>query len=469
MTRLGRVGEVAITALVCHKEPMTAPKLRFAPSPTGFLHIGNARTALFNWLTALKEQGRYLLRLDDTDRERSKPEYERAIVEDLAWLGIHPHEVLRQSDRLDHYAAAAEVLKGKALLYPCYETAEELDRRRKRQLQRGAPPIYDRAALRLTAQDRTQLEAQGRRPHWRFKLTGQVVAWNDAVRGPCHIDTTSLSDPVLIREDGQPLYTFTSVVDDAELGVTEVIRGEDHVTNTAVQLEIFAALGATAPRFAHHNLLTTASGEGLSKRLGHLSLRGLREAGIEPMAVATLAVLTGTSEALQPVATMRELGEHFSLDRVSRASAKFDEHELQALNGKLLHAMPYEAVADRLLAQGVAGGEAFWIAVRGNCEKLADAAPWWRIVCAPIHPAIAESDRGFLAQAAAALPEGSFQASSWRDWTLLLKERTDRKGHALFMPLRLALTGLDHGPDMSHLLPFIQRERALKRLQGEVA
>ena len=448
---------------------MTAPKLRFAPSPTGFLHIGNARTALFNWLTALKTQGRYLLRLDDTDRDRSKPEYERAIVEDLAWLAIAPHEIVRQSDRLELYAAAAEGLKRKGLLYPSYETPEELDRRRKRQLQRGAPPVYDRAALRLTAEDRARLEAEGRRPHWRFKLTGQVVSWEDGVRGSSHIDTASLSDPVLIREDGQPLYTFTSVVDDALLGITNVIRGEDHVTNTAVQLEIFAGLGAAPPAFAHHNLLTTASGEGLSKRLGHLSLRGLREAGIEPMAVAALAVLTGTSEALQPVGTMEELAEHFSLDKVSRASAKFDEHELEALNGKLLHKTPYALVADRLIAQGVDAGEAFWLAVRGNCGKLTDAAQWWRIIDAPAQPQIDESDRDFMAEAVATLPREPFGEASWREWTSALKERTGRKGRALFMPLRRALTGLDHGPDMAHLLPLIGRGRALKRLQGEVA
>ncbi|MFI5012218.1 MAG: glutamate--tRNA ligase [Hyphomicrobiales bacterium] len=448
---------------------MTVPTLRFAPSPTGYLHIGNARPALFNWLVALNFGGRYLLRLDDTDRERSKPEFERAIIEDLAWLGIEPHATLRQSDRLDRYAAAGDALRAKALLYACYETAEELDRRRKRQLQRGAPPVYDRAALKLTVEDRARLEAEGRRPHWRFKLKGQVVAWEDGIRGPCHIDTASLSDPVLIREDGQPLYTFTSVVDDAELAVTEVIRGEDHVTNTAVQIEIFAALGAEPPRFAHHNLLTMASGEGLSKRLGHLSLRALREAGIEPMAVATLAVLTGTSEALRPVATMGELANLFSLDKVSRASAKFDEHELRALNGKLLHATPYARVAQRLAADGVGGGEAFWLAVRGNCEVLSDAATWWRIVSAPARPAIEEEDRAFLAEAAAALPGEPWDENAWRAWTSVLKDKTGRKGRALFMPLRRALTGLDHGPDMSHLLPFIGRGLALLRLAGDVA
>jgi glutamyl-tRNA synthetase len=448
---------------------MTTENLRFAPSPTGYLHIGNARSALFNWLAALKSGGHYLLRLDDTDRERSTPEFEGAIVEDLAWLGIRPDRMLKQSDRLDRYAAVAVALRQKGLLYPCYETADELDRRRKRQLQRGSPPIYDRAALKLSAEERAGLEAEGRRPHWRFKLSGQTVAWEDGIRGPCHIDTASLSDPVLIREDGLPLYTFTSVVDDAELGITKVIRGEDHVTNTAVQLEIFAGLDAKPPAFAHHNLLTTASGEGLSKRLGHLSLRGLREAGIEPLAVAALAVLTGTSEALRPVAGMAELADLFSLDKVSRTSAKFDEQELRSLNGRLLHATPYAAVERRLVALGVGGAEAFWLAVRGNCQVLADAVSWWRLVSAPVHPAIAEDDRDFLAEAGACLPPEPWDAGAWRDWTNVLKERSGRKGRTLFMPLRQALTGLDHGPDMTHLLPFIGRARAERRLAGEVA
>jgi glutamyl-tRNA synthetase len=447
---------------------MTISVLRFAPSPTGYLHLGNARSALFNWLLALRTNGRYLLRLDDTDRERSTTEFEDAISNDLAWLGIVPQAVVRQSDRLDRYAGAAEGLRRQGLLYPCYETPEELERRRKRQLGRGAPPIYDRAALRLKPEDHARLQAEGRIPHWRFKLSGRMVSWQDGVRGPSHIDTNSLSDPVLIREDGTPLYTFSSVVDDAELGVTQVVRGEDHVTNTAVQIEIFQALGAVAPTFAHHNLLATASGEGLSKRLGHLSLRGLREAGIEPMAVASLAVLTGTSEALRPVSTMEELAELFALSKVSRSAAKFDEQELMALNAKLLYATDYAKVAAKLAGLGVGGGEAFWVAVRGNCERLADAAAWWRIVSEPIRPEVDEVERPFLDEAWASLPNEPWDIATWRDWTAILKDKTGRKGRALFMPLRLVLTGLDHGPDMTHLLPFIGRARALARLAGEV-
>jgi glutamyl-tRNA synthetase len=322
---------------------MTSPLVRTAPSPTGFLHIGNVRSIMFNWLFARRHGGRFLLRYDDTDVARSKPEFAEAIAEDLAWLGVVPDFVIRQSDRLAIYDAAAARLREAGRLYPCYETADELDRRRKRQLARGLPPVYDRAALKLTAEDRAQLEAEGRKPHWRFLLEPRIVAWNDLVRGEAHVDCASLSDQVLIREDGSYLYHLPSVVDDAETGVTHVIRGEDHVTNTAVQIQIFEALGAPLPLFGHHNLLTTASGEGLSKRLGHLSLRGLRESGVEALAVAALAVLVGSSDAVRPVASLDELAGLVDLAHVSRAPAKFDEHELEALSARTLHQLPYDA------------------------------------------------------------------------------------------------------------------------------
>ncbi|MFJ5370867.1 glutamate--tRNA ligase, partial [Bosea sp. CER48] len=298
---------------------MTSPLVRFAPSPTGYLHIGNARPALFNWLFARRHDGRFLLRYDDTDIARSKPEFAAAIAEDLGWLGIVPDRVIKQSDRLSIYDSAAERLRQAGRLYPCYETADELDRRRKRQLARGLPPIYDRAALKLTAEQKLALEAEGRRPHWRFLLEAREVAWGDLVRGASHVDCASLSDPVLVREDGSYLYTLPSVVDDIETGVTHVIRGEDHVTNTAVQAQIFEALGASLPAFGHHNLLTTASGEGLSKRLGHLSLRGLRESGVEALAVAALATMVGTSDAVRPVSSLDELAGLVELAHVSRA------------------------------------------------------------------------------------------------------------------------------------------------------
>jgi glutamyl-tRNA synthetase len=339
-----------------------APVVRFAPSPTGFLHIGNARPALFNALFARRKGGRFWLRLDDTDTARSTAEFAAAIEEDLGWIGIVPDGMFRQSERLAIYDAAAERLRATGRLYPAYETAEELERRRRRQLGRGLPPVYDRAALKLTPEERAAFEAEGRRPHWRFRLDPGTVTWDDLVRGPCHVEADSLSDPVLIREDGSYLYTLPSVVDDAETGVTHVIRGEDHVTNTAVQIQIFSALGAPVPVFAHHNLLTTASGEGLSKRLGHLSLRGLRASGYEPMAVAALAVLTGSAEAVRPVADLDELAALVDLAHVSRAPAKFDEHELDGLNARVVHGLSYAAVADRLTALGVAPerAQAFW-------------------------------------------------------------------------------------------------------------
>lgn len=446
---------------------MTSPLVRFAPSPTGYLHIGNARPALFNWLFARRHSGRFLLRYDDTDIARSKAEYADAIAEDLGWLGIVPDQVIRQSERLAIYDAAADRLRGAGRLYPCYETADELDRRRKRQLARGLPPIYDRAALKLTAEQKAAFEAEGRKAHWRFLLEAREVAWDDLVRGASHVDCASLSDPVLVREDGSYLYTLPSVVDDIETGVSHVIRGEDHVTNTAVQAQIFEALGASLPTFGHHNLLTTASGEGLSKRLGHLSLRGLRETGVEALAVAALATLVGTSDAVRPVASLDELAGLVELAHVSRAPAKFDEHELETLSARTLHQLPLAAVADRLAALGVVADEAFWQAVRGNLAKLDEAAQWWRVVQGPIAPAIA--DAGFAEAAARLLPAEPFEATTWKSWTQAVSGATGAKGKALFMPLRQALTGLDHGPELAALLPLIGRDKALKRLAGESA
>lgn len=448
---------------------MSAPLVRFAPSPTGFLHIGNARPALLNALFARREGGRVLLRLDDTDRERSSEVFAQAITEDLAWLGIEPDLFARQSERAAEHDAAAASLKAAGRLYPCYETPDELERRRKRQLGRGLPPIYDRAALSLSEADRAALEAEGRRPHWRFKLDHRVVVWDDLVRGESPVDCASLSDPVLIRADGSYLYTLPSVVDDADLGVTHVIRGEDHVTNTGVQVQLFEALGKPVPVFGHHNLLTTASGEGLSKRLGHLSLRGLREAGYEPAAVRSLAVLTGSAEAVRPVAGLDELAGLIDLAQISRAPARFDESELDVLNARLVHEMPFAQARERLLTLGVpeAGAEGFWLAVRANLVKVADAAEWWRVVAGPVTPVI--TDAGFIAAAARLLPDAPYDAGTWKAWTDAVKAETGAKGKALFLPLRQALTGLDHGPDLSALLPLVGRERATRRLAGEVA
>lgn len=441
--------------------------VRFAPSPTGFLHIGNARPALFNWLFALKTGGRFILRYDDTDRERSTEAFAEAISRDLGWLGVAPHLAVRQSDRVALYDAAADRLRGSGRLYPCYETADELDRRRKRQMARGLPPVYDRAALKLTPEDRARLEAEGRRPHWRFLLEPRQVEWDDLVRGPAHVDCASVSDPVLIRADGAYLYTLPSVVDDLDLGVTHVIRGEDHVTNTGVQIQIIEALGGAAPVFGHHNLLTTASGEGLSKRLGHLSLASLRDAGMEPLAVAALAVLTGSSDAVRPVASLDELAELFDLAHVSRAPARFDETELASLSARTLHHLPYETVRPRLAAIDADEGEPFWLAVRGNLDRIGDAVMWRRIVLGEIAPRI--EDASFIDAARACLPPGSIDAGTWKAWTDALKVATGAKGRALFMPLRLALTGLDHGPELGPLLPLMGRARIEARLAGRAA
>ncbi|WP_293865227.1 glutamate--tRNA ligase [uncultured Alsobacter sp.] len=445
------------------------PIVRFAPSPTGRIHIGNARVAVLNALYARKHGGRFILRFDDTDVLRSRDDFARSIREDLVWLGIPPDVVVRQSDRTALYDAAAEKLKAMGRLYPCYETEDELERRRKRQAARHLPPIYDRAALSLTADEKAALEAEGRRPHWRFLLDRTVVAWDDLVRGPCTVDCASLSDPVLVREDGSYLYTLPSVVDDIALDITDVIRGEDHVTNTGVQIQIFEALanGKPLPAFGHHNLLTTASGEGLSKRSGHLSIGALREDGLEPLAVAALSVLVGSAEAVRPVASLDELAGLVDLARLSRAPARFDEAELANLNARTVHGLPYDAVEARLTALGIAGGEAFWLAVRGNLARVADAATWWEVVAGdPSLPAPSPEDAAFLAQAAAVLPPEPWTQDTWGAWIEAVKQATGRKGKSLFMPLRLALTGVEHGPELKALLPMIGREGVMRRLVG---
>jgi glutamyl-tRNA synthetase len=448
---------------------MTTPVLRFAPSPTGLLHIGNARTALYNALYARKQGGVCILRLDDTDRARAEDRFAEAIVEDLGWLGIAPGRVERQSVRIDRYEAAAKRLRGSGRLYACYETEDELERKRRRQLGRGLPPAYDRSALALTDADRERLEGEGRKPYWRFKLEHGTVEWNDGVRGEIAIDTASLSDPVVRRADGTWLYSLASVVDDIDMGVTDVIRGEDHVTNTATQLDMFAALGAAMPRFAHHNLLTLPGGEGLSKRLGSLSLRSLREAGQEALAVAAVAVLTGTAMPVEALESLDDLARRIDLTKISHGPARFDPAELDTLTARTLHTMSYTAAEPRLLAAGIGGGEPFWLAVRGNLERFGDAAEWWRVVSETAAFEMPEADRAFCREAAALLPPEPWPATVWDDWMAALKAGSGRKGRTLFQPIRLALTGREHGPELRALLPFIGRARADARLKGEAA
>lgn len=451
--------------------------VRFAPSPTGYIHIGNTRTALSNWLFAQKNGGKFILRYDDTDVERSRDEYAQAIAVDLDWLGVKPDRVEYQSKRFDVYGRAVEKLKQAGLLYACYETADELERRRKLRLARRLPPVYGREGLKLTDEEKAAFQAEGRKPHWRFLLPNfdadpfntkrTEVHWDDLVRGPQTVDLASMSDPVLVREDGTYLYTLPSVVDDIDLGITHIIRGDDHVTNTGVQIAIFEALGAKAPVFGHHNLLTTISGEGLSKRTGALSVGSLREAGFEPMAVASLAVLIGTSESVSASPNMESLAERFDLASISKSSAKFDPAELDTLNRALLHEMPFSEARPRLAALGISGDKAepFWLAVRGNLDRFKDAAHWWSIVDGelPETPEFSEEDRAFLREAFTLLPPAPWDHQTWKIWADSVKAATGRKGKNLFMPLRLALTGQAHGPELADLLVLIGPERTLSR------
>lgn len=430
---------------------------RFAPSPTGLLHLGNLRTALFNWALARKAGGGFILRLDDTDPERSRDEYADAIREDLRWLGLAWDREETQSARLPRYTAAAEALKAAGRLYPCWETPEELERRRRIQRAQGRPPVYDRAALRLSEQERAALEAE-RAPHWRFKLDHERIEWVDGILGAQSIDAASVSDPVLIRADGQVLYTLASAVDDAEMGVTDVVRGADHVTNTAAQIQIIRALGAEPPRFAHHSLLTGPGGEALSKRLGALSLRDLREGGTEPMAILSLLARIGSADPVEARRTPAEIAGHFDLSRFGTAPVKLDPADLVPLTARLLHETPFAEAAPRLAALGIEGPDAapFWEAVRGNLALFAEASEWWEIARNGAAPDIDAEDADYVALALSRLPERPWGPETWGAWTGALKAETGRKGRALFMPLRRALTGRRAGPDMAAFLPLMR-------------
>lgn len=451
------------------------PTVRFAPSPTGRIHIGNVRTATLNWLFAKKHGGTFILRMDDTDLVRSTDAFAEGIRRDLKWLGLNWQREERQSARAAHYHAAAERLKSAGLLYPCYETEDELDRKRKRQLAMRRPPIYDRSALKLTDAERAKLYSEGRTPHWRFRLPNtspeqglnpqpSIVSWNDLISGDQTVDLGSLSDPVLIRADGSCLYTFTSVVDDIEFGITHIIRGEDHVTNAGVQVALFEALGAAAPAFGHHSLLIGADGQALSKRLGALSVESFRDAGLEPMAVLSHAALVGTSDAIEPHRKIEELAALFDLNKISTAPGRFDLDELKGLNAKLLHQLPYDDVSARLTGWGVGGGAPFWEAVKGNVTILEDAKTWWHVAHGDIAPVI--EDKAFLSAAARLLPPEPWTVETWGQWTSAVKAGTGAKGRGLFHPLRLALTGQESGPELKVFLPFIGRDNAMKRLDN---
>lgn len=453
--------------------------VRFAPSPTGRIHIGNVRTALFNALIAMKEGGEFILRLDDTDQIRSTQEFADSIIEDVRWLGIDFSRIEKQSDRFSRYDEVVERLKADGRLYPAYETPDELDRKRARQRARGRPPVYDRAALKLTDDERAALEAEGRKPHWRFLLKNHdadpfapvttKVSWADLCRGEQTVNLATLSDPVLVRADGSYLYTLTSVVDDIDMGITHVVRGEDHVTNAGAQVDLFRAMGAEPPAFGHHNLLTLASGEALSKRTGALSIGSLRDAGIEPEAVVAIAVLIGTSESVRPIGSLGELSKTFLLNSVSRAPARFDPDDIGRLNARMIHEMPFADAQPRLAAAGIEIEEALWLAIQGNLETLSNAGQWQTIVSgeiAPIHEPGAEQ---VLQAARDHLPDEPWDETTWSSWTAKIREETGAKGKGLFMPLRLALTAQQHGPELAALLPLIGRTKVVARLAGQAA
>ncbi|WP_054301133.1 glutamate--tRNA ligase [Gemmobacter sp. LW-1] len=432
---------------------------RFAPSPTGYIHVGNLRTALMNYLIARKTGGQFILRLDDTDQERSKQEYADAIMADLEWLGLHWDRVERQSLRLERYRAEAETLKAKGRFYECFESPTELDLKRKKLLNMGKPPVYDRASYRLSDDEKAKFRTEGRDGYWRFLLDQERIEWTDGILGPISIDAASVSDPVLIRADGQVLYTFASSVDDIDMGVTHIVRGADHVTNTATQIQIMQAMGGTPPAFAHHSLLTGAKGEELSKRLGTLSLRDLRARGVEPLALLSLMARLGSSKPVVLAGSLDEIAEGFDVESFGSAPTKFDAEDLFPLTRAHVQALPLDVVADRIRALGVPEDklDAFWRVAKDNITVLDDLAGWWELFRDGAEPLVEDEDRDFVAQALTLLPAQPWTETTWSEWTSAVKEATGRKGKGLFMPLRKALTGRANGPEMADVMPLLQK------------
>ena len=447
---------------------MTSPKVRFAPSPTGHLHVGNLRTALVNFLYAKKSGGHFMLRIDDTDTQRSTPEYEESIRTDLQWLGINWDSEDRQSERLDRYQKALDNLLEKGRAYPCYETQEELGLKRKAQLMSGKPPVYDRAALRLTDAQKKAYAEQNITPHYRFLLQDTEVKWTDLVRGESSIHMSSLSDPVLLRADGRVIYTLASVVDDIDHGITTILRGEDHVTNSAAQIQLFEALGASAPEMGHMALLAGADGQGLSKRLGSLSIGQLREEGFEPLAITALLSRIGTSDPIEAFGQLNDIIEQFSLEKFGRSTAKFDPDELRTINSKTLQLLEFDEVSDRFEQFGLSKIDAeFWNAIRGNISYFQDINFWWQLCHSELTPVMEDAE--ICKIAVETLPQGELTAEIWPSWVAAISDKSGKKGKALFRPLRLALTGRTEGPEVKNLLKYMGRERVQKRLSGITA
>lgn len=435
---------------------------RFAPSPTGYIHVGNLRTALFNYMIAAKSGGTFILRIDDTDPVRSEEKYVDGIKQDLEWLGLTWDKVERQSARMDRYAETADKLREMGRFYEAFETPTELDLKRKKQLNMGKPPVYDRSALALSEAEKDALRAERGQGVWRYKLDQERIEWKDGILGDISIDAASVSDPVLIRGDGQVLYTLASIVDDTDMGVTHVVRGSDHVTNTATQIQMISAIGGTVPEFAHHSLLTGPQGESLSKRLGTLALRDLREAGVQPMALLSLLARLGSSQPVELRSSLEELIEGFDISHFGSAPTKFDVEDLYPLTARYNQTLPLDQVADRITALGIPADQAarFWDVARENITVLNDLSQWSDLVKNGAEPLIDEGDEDFIAQAMTMLPEAPYTDATWGEWTAAVKEATGRKGKGLFMPLRKAVTGRERGPDMASLMPLLQVTKA---------
>ena len=437
---------------------------RFAPSPTGFLHVGNVRTALIAWMFARKHNGKFMLRIDDTDLLRSRQEYVDAIKEDLTWLGLHWDQEAVQSERLAKYEQIKSELIKTGALYPCYETAEELQVKKKLQLGQNKPPIYDRAALKLTPEQRQKMESDGLPTHYRLKLNEGKISWHDLIRGEISFDAKNISDPILIRADGTMTYSIASVVDDAEFGITHIIRGEDHITNSAMHIRLFEAMGSSIPEFAHLSLLKSQEGE-ISKRYGGFEIRALREAGFDRMAVLSLLAKMGTSDSIENTNSLQELVDNFSLAKLSKSTVTYDLDELIRLNAQLLHNKPYEEVEATLHAMGmVKADKIFWETVRANLSNINEVKTWYDICCAELIPIT--DDLEFTTMAASLLPKGEFTNETWDQWITAVKAATDKSGKAIFMPIRKALTNLDHGPELRYVLKIMGYDRAFKRLTG---
>ena len=430
---------------------------RFAPSPTGHLHVGNLRTALFNYLIARQMDGTFVLRIDDTDPVRSKPKYVDSIKRDLEWLGLYWDQIEFQSNRLEQYAQTAEKLRDMGKLYECFESSLELDLKRKKQLNMGKPPVYDRSSLTLSKKEKDSLRVQSK-GYWRFMLDQSRIDWADGILGETSIDVASVSDPVLIRGDGQVLYTLASICDDTDMGVSYVVRGSDHVTNTATQIQIIQALSGNVPKFAHHSLLVGSKGEGLSKRLGSLALGDMREAGLQPMALLSHLAKLGSSEPVELMGSLDEIILGFDLTKFGASPTKFDQMDLAPLTMKYLQGLSASDIIADISALGVPPEKAedFWNIVRMNISTLKDLSAWWDLMEKGAEPKIDDQEREFVLKAVSLLPPGQFDANTWKTWTQNVTEVTGRSGKNLYMPLRQALTGMSHGPDMGHLLPFLK-------------